>query len=671
MSSHPNNSQLAALSEDEELRASIAEVVERRLARAAQPAGGPHGTGGLESAGGSVEGSLEGVRPPRRQRAAASALEVATASAPSAERAAVDRGDFGQVAHGGLEAIVLLAGRPVFFVRENRIVIPDNADISGLMLDRVNKALPKVEPLLPSIGRLDVLNALNFAHLGTAWMLRGNVAVTNRHVVEAFVSHGSRGIQLLQNEDGADYSAGVDFVREDGFRGKPAPLRIAKVLHVEPSGGPDIAFVELVSDHPLPKPIELDPDPVKDKQNVMTVGYPAFDDRNDEVEMQRIFGGVYGVKRCAPGQTRNVTGQRFTFEHDCTSLGGNSGSVILNSDNGRAVGLHFSGAYRRTNVAVRASAVLDALARLKPSVPVSRSSKLAADSNADAPAEDDEASRARGPSADELQKRKGYNEKFLRQPLPLPALSEKLERDLLRNNDVPDGELRYHRYSVKMSRARKMALFTACNIDGNALHAVKRTPDKWFLDPRLSPDDQAGEALYARNKLQRGHLVRRLDPAWGTREQAVAGIADTFYFTNCTPQHEQFNPKSWLGLEDYVLDTADAEDIKISVFTGPVLRARDPDYREFKIPQEFWKVIAFCDNNRGELRAAAYLLSQSAHLDDLEFAFGPYKTYQTSVAEIQKRTGLDFGVLREADVFGQESVAAYRLLESPAEMVLG
>lgn len=655
------HSQLSALSEDEELRASIAEIVNRRLDRTAAP-------GGLESAprGNAefgLEGGLEGLRPRRGAAPRGNGLELNAQSAASSERAAVDNGDFGHVANGGLEAIVLLAGRPVFFVRQDRVVIPNDADISGLMLNRVNAALPRVEPWLPSIGRLDVLNALNFAHIGTAWMVQGNIAVTNRHVAEAFVSHGGRGIQLLQNEDGQDYETGIDFVREDGFKGKPAPLRIRRVLHVEPSGGPDIALVEVVSEQPLPKPIELDTGKLADKHNVMNIGYPAYDDRNDEIEMQRIFGGVYGVKRCAPGQTRASKDKSpFTLEHDATTLGGCSGSVLLSMETGRAVGLHFSGAYKRTNVAVRAGAVLDALARLKPSVPVSP--KHAADPP------DDEAARPRGPDAQTLQRRKGYDAKFLRQSLPLPQLTDKIGNDLLRTNDLPDGELRYHRYSVKMSRSRKMALFTACNIDGNALHAVKRTADKWLLDPRLSVEDQAGEALYARNKLQRGHLVRRLDPAWGTRDQAVAAIADTFYFTNCTPQHEQFNPKTWLGLEDYVLNTADAEDIKISVFTGPVLRSRDPDYRDFKIPQEYWKVVAFCENNRGSLRAAAYLLSQSAHLDDLEFAFGPYKTYQTSVAEIQKRTGLDFGALREADVFGNESVAAYRLLEAPDEMVL-
>src|SRR6516165_11707527 len=41
--------------------------------------------------------------------------------------------------------------------------------------------------------------------------------------------------------------------------------------------------------------------------------------------------------------------------HDCTTLGGNSGSVVLNLSTGEAVGLHFAGLYQETNYAVRAS----------------------------------------------------------------------------------------------------------------------------------------------------------------------------------------------------------------------------------------------------------------------------------------------------------------------------
>jgi endonuclease G len=50
--------------------------------------------------------------------------------------------------------------------------------------------------------------------------------------------------------------------------------------------------------------------------------------------------------------------------HNCTTLGGNSGSVVVDLKRGEALGLHFSGSFLRTNFAVRADRVkerLDAL----------------------------------------------------------------------------------------------------------------------------------------------------------------------------------------------------------------------------------------------------------------------------------------------------------------------
>jgi len=50
--------------------------------------------------------------------------------------------------------------------------------------------------------------------------------------------------------------------------------------------------------------------------------------------------------------------------HDCTTLGGNSGSVAFDYTGGQAVGLHFGGSYLKANYAVPASVVAERLAGL-------------------------------------------------------------------------------------------------------------------------------------------------------------------------------------------------------------------------------------------------------------------------------------------------------------------
>ncbi|MGV7377631.1 DNA/RNA non-specific endonuclease, partial [Mycobacterium kansasii] len=77
----------------------------------------------------------------------------------------------------------------------------------------------------------------------------------------------------------------------------------------------------------------------------------------------------------------------------------------------------------------------------------------------------------------------------------------------------------------------------------------------------------------------RGHMVRRLDPAWGSPVAAKQAADDTFHFANCCPQISAFNQHLWAKIENYALDNAGAEKRRITVITGPVFGDRDPLYR--------------------------------------------------------------------------------------------
>src|SRR5262249_29884023 len=153
---------------------------------------------------------------------------------------------------------------------------------------------------------------------------------------------------------------------------------------------------------------------------------------------------------------------------------------------------------------------------------------------------------------------------------------------------------------------------TAVNIDGATAKPPKRAKDHWFFDPRIPQEEQTGNDVYKKNDLDLGHLVRRIDPAWGDSD-ATALIAndDTFHFTNATPQHKDFNRSQtrWAGLEDYILEHADNAKFRVCVFSGPVLATDDDPYRGVQLPRQFWKVVTMVKES-GELSATAYLLSQ-------------------------------------------------------------
>lgn len=260
----------------------------------------------------------------------------------------------------------------------------------------------------------------------------------------------------------------------------------------------------------------------------------------------------------------------------------------------------------------------------------------------------------------------GYDADFLGVPAPLPTPL----------GDTAVRELSYPRFTVLLDPVRRLALATGVNIDGARLLDLERRGE-WDLDPRVPVSEQVGPEIYAKNDLDRGHLVRRRDPGWGSVAEATAATAATFYYPNAAPQAAGFNQSKelWLGLEDHVLAYAETTDQRISVLTAPVLAPDDPPYRGIRVPRRFWKVAAWSPE-RGHLASAGFILDQTELIDTTESAvppLGAFRTFQVPVIEIEQLAGVDLGALADADVLTTPTArpAAWKPLDAPSDIVLG
>jgi len=549
-----------------------------------------------------------------------------------------------------LEAIILRMGRPVLLVRDNDIDLDDLG--TDTWRNRLEPVRDNLRAAIGSVGRIELDRNPQFDWVGTGWVVADDVIVTNRHVADLFARRVGEQFQFRTSFLG-EMAARLDFL-EEYERDSVAEFRITEVLHIEDDPGPDLAFLRIdwasntAGGRRAPIPLAATLESVG---GVAVIGYPAKDTRTRIPEdMDRIFGNVYDVKRLAPGEVTDLVHQGRFVTHDCTTLGGNSGSVVLDMERGNAVALHFAGREEVRNYAVAAPVVL---ARLQ-EVLASASVAVAVPPPAQVPD---------STPAVQLVDRSGYDPHFLSVLVDHPALSRTLEDEIVPVSGREDGILDYANFSIRMHRRRRLALYTAVNIDGMRARNVRRTRDRWALDPRIEPQFQIGKELYERNRLDRGHLVRRLDPAWGdTFEEAEAAALDTFSYTNCAPQHEVLNQRLWLGLEDYILGNANVHELRVSVFSGPVFRPDDRRYRDVLIPQDFWKVVAMVDDDTERLSVTAYLLSQRDFMNDLEFTFGSYLTYQIPVSGIEQQTGLDFGDLKQHDPLAKlETLAPHPL----------
>jgi endonuclease G, mitochondrial len=530
------------------------------------------------------------------------------------------------------EAIILFQGRPSLLVANgtlSRIALPE-------WQRRLKPHVKKIERTIASVGRVELLHHADYTWVGTCFVIDERLLVTNRHVAKIFARRQGNEFVFLKNRQGVEIESRVDF-REEYRVLDELEIKVDEVVFIagdEPSA-PDVAFLRLADHASLPAPLTLARNKVKRDDPVAVIGYPALDSRNDGAIMSRIFEDIYDKKRFAPGRVSLTDGTEI-FQHDCSSLGGCSGSPIGNYETGEVVGLHFSGRFGVANYAFSADAIRKSLARIaRTSVSVQTPEE------------------ARRTAAD-YEDRTGYQETFLgdglQVPLPLPNSFSDLTIVQERARGISRHALDYTHFSIVMSESRRTALYTAVNIDGNEEVVIRRRNTGWMLDPRIEDDVQVGPDFYVNNRVDRGHLVRRMDPVWGTDAEAKQAEHDTFHYTNAAPQHELLNQREWLGLEDYILQNTNQSDIRISVFTGPVFRAEDATYRDVQIPEEFWKVVAHVGNDGG-LRATAYLLSQKPFLDDLEFTFGQFRSYQTSVREIERLTGLSFGPLGDVDAW--------------------
>jgi endonuclease G len=254
--------------------------------------------------------------------------------------------------------------------------------------------------------------------------------------------------------------------------------------------------------------------------------------------------------------------------------------------------------------------------------------------------------------------------------VPLPTLADDRHGPLATFGRGGEAELRYHHFSVLMNGLRRLAYAAAVNVDAGAPFRHEREDrDAWFFDPRLPRRDQAGDEYYAANPLDRGHLVRRDDAAWGeTAEEAKLANDDTFHFTNCSPQHEIYNQAGkssarglllWGNLERAVTKAAQVAGGRISVLNGPIFSDADrPHRRDFFVPAEFWKIIVLRADD-GEPRALAFRLSQAEQIANLARerrrqpspadAFAGYEPFQVRITDLETETGLDFGPLRDWD----------------------
>lgn len=273
------------------------------------------------------------------------------------------------------EALVKMQGRPVIKMDDTPIDLNDpNLQEWAGKIGMVYRELPK---LSGSVGRID----MDGIHQGTGFVVAPGIVMTNRHVIEGFAAPIPTASKpdrwLIERRATINFSpeannASKEFVIQDILFSGPDRISGDPLINHDEL---DMALVAVEETNTvgtaLPKKLcpAASASIASANSIVFLIGYPAAPssypkDENGIIRLEvverlrELFGVEFGRCYLSPGLVEvpvtdfNKGVRSISFAHDATSLGGSSGSCLINySSNPDVVGLHYGGDWLRANFA--------------------------------------------------------------------------------------------------------------------------------------------------------------------------------------------------------------------------------------------------------------------------------------------------------------------------------
>lgn len=194
-------------------------------------------------------------------------------------------------------------------------------------------------------------------------------------------------------------------------------------------------------------------------------------------------------------------------------------------------------------------------------------------------------------------------------------------------------------YSLLYDTDLKIAYWVAYPLCNWYINGSGKRTDAWDYDPQVSKSLQANlSSSYPAKNYDRGHQL----PS-GDRLRSNAINAQTFYYTNMTPQTDKkLNQTIWADLEDAVRGWSSGTDT-LYVVTGAmpttstdrtIQYTTDRDGKKIAVPKYYFKVLARKVN--GQYQTVGYKLNNVSY-NDRDFNIG-----LVSVKELEEMTGFTF-----------------------------
>lgn len=208
-----------------------------------------------------------------------------------------------------------------------------------------------------------------------------------------------------------------------------------------------------------------------------------------------------------------------------------------------------------------------------------------------------------------------------------PSKIPKLELPKFTKNDII---IQHSGFSLSYNELHEQANWVAYELTKEKTVKIYSRIDKFLEDPKVKTGT-ANAKDYASSGYDRGHLAPAADMVW-----SATAMAESFYYSNMSPQNPGFNRGIWKKLEELVRIWA-VENEALYIATGPVLSGSllSIGPNKVSVPKYYYKVIL--DYKAPEIKSIGFILENKNSNQ-------PLQTYAVSIDSVEKFTGIDFFV---------------------------
>lgn len=183
-------------------------------------------------------------------------------------------------------------------------------------------------------------------------------------------------------------------------------------------------------------------------------------------------------------------------------------------------------------------------------------------------------------------------------------------------------------YSLVYNEPHEQATWVAYELTKEETNKLYERTDKFIPDPYVKTKT-ANDKDYAGSGYDKGHLAPASDMGW-----SATAMAESFYYSNMSPQAASFNRGIWKKLEEQVRNWA-IEYEKVYVITGPVLKSGLPfvGTNKVSVPNYFYKVIL--DYSKPGIKGIGFIMPNTG-------SSFPLQSYAVPIDSVENFTGIDF-----------------------------